>query len=330
MSSAPRDAPRQSLPVYPGAGLRVRAGANVGDTLYGAGAAAMGDVYRLDPQIRPKRLALQTDGTQFTICAGTETGRPGARLHLESALSFMDAAGEMTEALVLIEHTRGLDENRTHILPLVPLAPRTDYTLIAADTETPGARLAHVASVSFATGTHIMQASGIPILIERLKPGDKVLTRDAGAQVLRWVGRTTWRAIGHFAPVCITAGTLNNSRDLVLSPAHRLFVYQRTDCLGAGQAEVMIKARDLVNGETVYTRAGGFVDYVQLLFDAHQIVYAEGIAAESFLTDTSTAALLPPDLRETAHALTYDGFDAGDLAVNRPDLAGLVRRASQR
>ena len=50
-----------------------------------------------------------------------------------------------------------------------------------------------------------------------------------------------------------------------------------------GTAEVLIAARDLVDGRAVRSVPGGEVDYFHLLFDCHQIVFAEGMATESFL-----------------------------------------------
>ena len=125
--------------------------------------------------------------------------------------------------------------------------------------------------------------------------------------------------------------------DLVVSPDHRLFIYQRTDELGAGRAELLVKARHLVNGTTVRVAEGGFVDYYQLLFDSHQIIYAEGIAAESMLIDTRTRAILPEDLSNAmgeiipGHSdLPHAGLDVSEPLLDRPDAAELLRRASMR
>ena len=180
-------------------------------------------------------------------------------------------------------------------------------------------------------------ASGAQRAIETLAIGDRVLTRDDGPQPLRWIGRTTTRAVGEMAPILITKGALNNSADLLVSPEHRLFIYQRSDALGAGRAEVLVRARHLVNETTVLRREGGFIDYFQLLFDSHQIIYAEGIAAETMLVDTRTRAALPPELAEKL-AQSLPGhtnrphlqFEVPDDLLNRPDAAELLRRASTR
>lgn len=55
-----------------------------------------------------------------------------------------------------------------------------------------------------------------------------------------------------------------------------------------GETEVLVAAKDLVNDRTVRVQAGGVVDYVHLMFDRHQVVFAEGLAAESFLPGSQT------------------------------------------
>ena len=50
-----------------------------------------------------------------------------------------------------------------------------------------------------------------------------------------------------------------------------------------GDAEVLVAAKYLVNGHAVRRRVGGFVTYVHLMFDRHQVIYSEGLATESFL-----------------------------------------------
>jgi len=176
-------------------------------------------------------------------------------------------------------------------------------------------------------------ATGAQKPVETLQPGDMVLTRDDGPQPLRWIGQTTLRAIGDFAPVRIRAGALNNEGDLLVSPDHRLFVYQRDDAVGAGRREVLVRARHLVNGDSVRIETGGHVDYVQLLFDRHQIIFAEGIAAETLLLDPRTRSALPEELLpDTASHDTpaHLQFEIGRALLDHPNAADLLRRASLR
>ena len=80
---------------------------------------------------------------------------------------------------------------------------RTPYALVGIDCETAPEQLAQRACARFTRGTRITMASGEQRPIEDLRPGDRVLTRDAGPQYLRWIGVTTQRATGDFAPICI-------------------------------------------------------------------------------------------------------------------------------
>jgi hypothetical protein len=49
-----------------------------------------------------------------------------------------------------------------------------------------------------------------------------------------------------------------------------------------GEAEVLVAAKALVNDRTIRVQQGGEVEYFHMLFDRHEIVFAEGAAAESF------------------------------------------------
>ncbi|WP_353474622.1 Hint domain-containing protein [Salipiger sp. H15] len=328
--------PAHSVTVYRGAQLRVVAGANLGDELSFAEELQPDDIYELSPLARPARLSLlPAAASPFRIGPGGDLGHRGAELHLDCCLTFMCGDGAITEALVLVETDAAGLVAELYLMPLAPMQPRKDYALVGVSRGEALARFAQAACVSFTRGTMITLASGAQRAVEDLQVGDRVLTRDDGPQPIRWIGQHTQRALGAFAPVLIRAGTLNAARDLLVSPDHRLFVYQRRDRLGAGRAELLVRARHLVNGETVLRREGGFVDYFQMLFDHHQIIYAEGIAAESLLVDTRTRAALPAELSEQVSALLprHHASDQPELEVQetllqRPDAAKILRRSS--
>ncbi|MGH1424639.1 MAG: Hint domain-containing protein [Pseudooceanicola sp.] len=330
--------PAASVPVFRAQDFVVEHGVNMDDDLSYAAELVLDDIYWLAEGAEPTRIALETedDGT-ITVGADTGVGTAGATVHLDSALTFMSDDGETSEMLVLVEVDAFGNISDIFGLPLAPFRPRTDYRLVGIEIEHVTRRFAEVACLSFTRGTRITLASGRQAKIEDLQVGDRVLTRDDGVQEIRWIGQSTVRAVGQFAPIIISAGTLNNEHDLIVSPDHRLFIYQREDALGAGRHEVLVRARHLVNGDSIVQQDGGFVEYFQLLFDSHQIIYAEGIAAESLLIDTRTRAALPKELDEKLSAALpghrarpHLDFEIQKSLLDRPDALRILRAASER
>lgn len=329
--------PAASIPVHRAADFTVEHGVNMGDELNFAAELIPDDIYHIAEDAERIRVEIESDESgAIRLGPATEAGSPGNALHLDSCLTFMSDTGETAEVLVLVEVDARGHAARVFALPLVPLRPRTDYRLVGIDTRGAARRFAEVACVSFTRGTHITMGSGLQKPIEELEVGDRVLTRDDGVQQVRWIGHSTVRATGDFAPVLIRAGTLNNDHDLVVSPDHRLFVYQREDALGVGRSELLVKVRHLLNGETITRLDGGFVEYYQLLFDRHQIIYAEGIAAETLLVDTRTRAALPPEIDAKLAAVlpthakaAHLDFEVQENVLNRPDVARVLRAASE-
>ena len=332
MTNLPETAATQSLPVFRAADFTVCDGVAEGEGMSFADELVMDDIYALRGDARRGRLSIVLgDGPRsFTVAEGSALGGPGHPVHLDSCVTLMVPDGTTCEVLILVEVEDGAVAE-IYLLPLASLAPDTEYRLVGVDRAAAATRFAEVACVSFSRGTHITMASGEQRRIEDLEVGDRVLTRDDGPQAIRWIGQTTLRAVGEFAPVVITKGTLHNENDLLLSPDHRIFVYQRQDKLGAGRSEVLVKVRHLVNGTTVVRQDGGFVDYFQLLFDEHQIIYAEGIAAESLLIDQRTIPALPADATAGGrHSYRqHNGYEVGETLVSSGDAVDILRRASR-
>ena len=324
----------QSVQVFPAEAFTVTDGVAFGDALTFADELVLDDIYELSAVARPLALTLTAQGDDggFRIASGGQVGLTDSDVYLDCCITLMAQDGKTYEALVLVEVVGGGVE-AVYMLPLANLQPHQAYRLVGVDRQIATTRFAEVASVSFTRGTRITMSSGAQVPIEDICVGDRVLTRDDGPQVVRWIGQTTLRAVGDFAPVVIRKGALHNANDLVLSPDHRLFVYQRQDRLGAGRHEVLVKVRHLINGDTVVQQDGGFVDYFQLLFDQHQIIYAEGIAAESLLIDPRTRAALPEHLddqvrRGHGHRHHLD-YEVRESLLSAGDAVALLRRASR-
>lgn len=341
-----QDLQDQQLPVFRASAFRVINGANEGDALSFADDLMLDDVYEMRNGSYPGALAIRpADGYEntayqnraFQITERTSVGHPHATVYLDCCLTLMQSSGDTIEILVFVEVDDAGNVADIYVQALAPFQPKVAYTLVGIDRDNAARRLALSNCVSFTRGTHITMSNGVQRRIEHLKVGDKILTRDSGAQEIRWIGGVTVRATGPFAPIVITAGTLNNQNDLLVNPDHRLFVYQREDNIGAGRSEIMVKARYLLNGETVYVQNGGFVEYFQILLDDHHIIFAEGIAAETMLVGPKTQPVLPKRLSDTFKQ-SQPGLSAPDAmaveinekALLNENTADLLRRASTR
>ncbi len=329
--------PSQSLPVFRAELLRVTDGANMGDTLSFADELVPDDVYELSYGAPLQRLSIQVgENDHYRIADNSAVGAPKAALIADSVLTIMPPTGDTLEILVLVEVDNDGHVAQIYAAPLAPLNEKLPYRLVGIDRDAARLRMAQIACVSFSRDTRITLATGEQRSVQELQVGDRVLTRDDGAQELRWIGRLTMRAVGEFAPIRISAGTLNNAGDLMVSPDHRLFIYQRHDHIGAGRPELLVRARHLVNGDTVKIVEGGFVDYFQLLFDSHQIIFAEGISAETMQADQRTRPVLPKEVKQAlkqplpGHQNRHQAYEVHENLLDRPDAVELLRRASSK
>lgn len=143
--------------------------------------------------------------------------------------------------------------------------------------------------ICFTPGTRIATPKG-EIAVERLKVGDKVITRDNGAQTLRWVGRrdltpNEMRMNASFQPVLIREGALGKElpeRDMLVSPQHRMLVKSDLAEVMFQEREVLIAAKHLTGLDGVDQVQTGAVSYLHLMFDQHEVVLADGAWSESF------------------------------------------------
>jgi hypothetical protein len=286
--------PGQSAQVFHSSDFLVTQGANMGDALTGPDEVCAGDIYTLLRDARPLRLVLcQPQAGIQQVGPGSEAGTAGAAVRLEARYILMAPDGDKVDLLIL--HLGSADDQR-FALPLSPVAAQVDYTLLSVEPAEGDLHLADLLCLSFARGTMITLTDGSQRPIEALVPGVQVLTRDHGRQPVRWIGHARLRATGSFAPVVITAGTIGNDGDLIVSQHHRVFLYQRHRLPGLPTAELLVQARDMLDGEKVYLREGGFVDYFSLVFDRHEIIYAEGVPSESLMVNDATVNRLPPEI----------------------------------
>ncbi|PKQ11577.1 MAG: hypothetical protein CVT70_13325 [Alphaproteobacteria bacterium HGW-Alphaproteobacteria-1] len=138
--------------------------------------------------------------------------------------------------------------------------------------------------------------------VDALRPGDLVITRDHGPQRIRWTGRRTVPGTDRFAPVEIAPSVWGGS-GLLVSPQHRvLFTGYHAELL-FGESEVLVAARYLVNGRDVRISPRAEVTYIHVMFDRHEVIYADGIATESFFADDTALSAVEDAAREELFAI---------------------------
>lgn len=319
---------QRTLSVHSASALSVTEGANFGDMLSFADELNLDDTYQLSGLVAPQRLCIEPDknGTHFRITPDSGLGKAGNLIVLDSVLTFISPEGIDINVILLVEVHADHAAN-VYFLPMAGMKVSCDYRLAGIDKEGVAEKFAQLACVSFSRGTRITLASGEMRRVEELEIGDLVLTRNSGMQPIRWIGQQIVRAVGEFAPVLIKKGVLNNQNDLRVSPDHRLFIYQRRTKPGR-RPEMLVKARYLVDQERVLRLEGGFVEYFQLLFDDHHIIYAEGIAAESLQVDTRNLAALPQEIRakgdSTWQSHSHAHHSAFELHEDDPSLREII------
>lgn len=178
----------------------------------------------------------------------------------------------------------------------------------------------------FARGTRIETSTGF-VAVEDLRDGMMIETLDNGLQPVRRVLSKVVDGRGTLAPVVFAAGVLGNVRPVQVSPHHRMVVSGWRAELLTGEPEVLAAAIDLVNGERIAVVPVTQVEYFHLLFDRHEIIFAEGAATESYHPFAHDATDLAPATLAELDAVFPDmgvAFWEGTL------LGGTVRPCANR
>jgi hypothetical protein len=181
-------------------------------------------------------------------------------------------------------------------VPREPRAPSLIFDHFEAPP--PGSQDVDDLVACFTAGTLIATPAG-PRPIETLKVEDVVLTQDHGFRPLRWIGATTRKVVDAIRPVRIGRGALGQGlprRDLLVSPQHGMLVRSQIAAELTGRAEVLVPAEKLIGLPGVdWAMDVETVTYLHLLFDAHEIVYAEDAPTESLLPRPHILGVFGPE-----------------------------------
>lgn len=185
----------------------------------------------------------------------------------------------------------------TAFITNTPMVPGQTYEFTSEGNIGNSTSVTYPQFACFAAGTMIATPEG-ERPIEQIEPGDLVITRDRGALPVRWLGKRTVPGAGQMAPIVFKAGVLGATSDLTVSPNHRMLVTGVAPQLCLGEDEALVAAKALANGTTILRRPTGFVTYVHLMFDSHQIVCGNGTWSESFFTGDQAIDGLDSEQRE--------------------------------
>ncbi|MEJ1997925.1 MAG: Hint domain-containing protein [Maritimibacter sp.] len=168
--------------------------------------------------------------------------------------------------------------------------------------------------VCFAAGTLIDTPTG-PRPVEDLAPGDLVITRRNGAVPVLWrsvraLSGANLAAQPKLRPVRIKAGALGPnrpSRDLIVSPQHRMLVSSDIARRLVGSDEVLIPAIRLTRLPGItQVRAERGVKYHHFLCAQHEVVFAAGVPAETFYPGKQALKTISKAARDELFALFPD------------------------
>ncbi|MEZ5715160.1 MAG: Hint domain-containing protein [Paracoccaceae bacterium] len=182
----------------------------------------------------------------------------------------------------------------------------------------------------FTPGTAIATPKG-ERLVEELKVGDKIITRDNGIQEIRWIGSRTLTGFDlarapQLRPILIQKGSLGDNlpeHDILVSPQHRMLMTGDKAQLYFEEREVLAAAKHLTDLPGVDEVGTLGVTYVHFMFDQHEVVLSNGAWTESFQPGQGVLNGLNDPQRDEILALfpelaTIDGIE--DYAAARRSL----------
>jgi Arc/MetJ family transcription regulator len=231
--------------------------------------------------------------------------------------------------------------NAAGVYTFTPTLADGSYTLTASETDVAGntgtATLEFTLKTTpacFAAGTRIRTQRG-EIAVEQLRNGDQVITLSGLKRPVVWIGHRHIDCRRHARPdlvwpVRINAGAFGDgspSRDLWLSPDHAVFV-----------EDVLVPIRRLINGATIVQTPANAVTYYHVELPEHDVLLAEGLAAESYLDTGNRADFSNGGAATTLYPAFADGPEQDSrerrscafFAVSDSDIEPIWRRLAER
>jgi hypothetical protein len=184
----------------------------------------------------------------------------------------------------------------------------------------------------FLKGTKIRTAEG-DRKIEELAIGDLLPTMFGGLRPVQWIGRYPFKKrdpskpwVKDALPVRITPSALAPDvphADLYVTGGHSLLI-----------DGVLVPAELLINGTTItrdqrYVREYNELEFLHVKLESHDVIYAEGVPAETLINVQESAVNFADYLRRYGTAATDEEHCAPYIHIwgGRPELASRLRSA---
>ena len=255
---------------------------------------------------RAARMVRRLIGTAIARCEGEDDRASEGDLDDLPDQGFIVTDGVASYPLTIIP----VPDSGTRLVMMLGEMPPANRDLWVVRTSIDRARVAAGGRegggvICFTPGTRIATPEG-PKLIQALRPGDRVLTKDDGPQEVLWMGHRRMSgarlyAMPHLRPIRFRAGALGldlPEPDLIVSPAHRMLVKGAAAQALFGTAEVLVRAEDLVNDASIMVdHALREVTYVHILLERHNVVFANGIETESFHPSNTALEMIDTEQR---------------------------------
>ncbi len=225
---------------------------------------------------------------------------------------FVVTDGVQSHAVTII----GVPDTGARLLMFVGSVPPVDRDMWVVRTAIDRSAFAGGARVEggvicFTPGTCIQTPDGAR-LIETLRQGDLVQTKDNGVQAVMWTGQRRMsgarlHAMPHLRPIRFRKGALDidrPDRELLVSPQHRMLIKGAAARALFNASEVLVAAEDLLNDHSIMVdHSAREVTYVHILLEAHNIVWANGLETESFHPSNTALETIAPDQRDRLFAV---------------------------
>ena len=271
--------------------------------------------------------------TADLILDGVTGGTVGETIHNAAEATITNTTTGETGRLLYITIGGGTVADFVGYATTIELTPGATYTVSAF---TPlGSEPFDNIVLCFMRGTRILTPQG-DVGIENLKVGDEVVTAHGSPQVIRWIGR---RKLNHqdlmqnpkLRPVRIAQSALMQGlpeRDLLVSRQHRMLVSSKVAARMFGQQSVLVAAIKLTELPGIAVDEDvNEVEYFHLLFDKHEVIFAEGAPTESLFTGEEALKAVSAEAREEILTLFPELAFKND--ADRPVAAQLIPDGKQ-